>query len=90
MSNNVTYKVDKDVLTITVNLKERNGLSGSGNTIIIGGTQGNVKIGVGDIAMGLTVYTKEGLDKAQLEKAKAAGHKNWAEYQKALKEAKSA
>jgi len=86
--NNVKYEVKGDVLTITVNLKERHGLSGSGNTVTIAGTQGNVKIGVGDIAMGVTVYTKDGLDKAQLESAKAKGHKTWAEYQLALKAAK--
>lgn len=88
MSNNVVYKIEKDVLTITVNLKERHGLSSSGNTVIIGGTQGNIRIGQGDIAMGLSVYTKEGLDKLQLESAKAKGYKTWAEYQKDLKATK--
>lgn len=85
---NIEYKVEKNELVIRVKLDQRHGLSGSGNTIIVGGTQGNVKIGHGDIAMGLTVYTKEGLDKAQLEAAKAKGHKTWAEYQQALKAAK--
>lgn len=90
MSNNVQFKVEKDVLTITVNLKERHGLSTSGNTVIIGGTQGNIRIGLGDISMGVSVYTKENLDKLQLESAKAKGYKTWAEYQGALKAAKNA
>lgn len=86
--SNVQFKIEKDVLTITVNLKERGGLSGTGNTVSIGSTQGAVKIGVGDIAMNLSVYTKEGLDKLQLEKAKAMGYKTWVEYQQALKAGK--
>lgn len=85
MSNNVTYKVDKDVLTITVNLKERQGLSGSGNTVIIGSTQGALKIGQGDVTVNLSVYTKEGLAEAQKKRAKEAGFANWGEYQKSLK-----
>ena len=85
---NIKYEVKGDTLTITVNLKERHGLSGSGNTVTVAGTQGNVKIGHGDIAMGVSVYTKEGLDKAQLEAAKNKGYKTWVEYQTALKAAK--
>ena len=86
MATNVNYKVDKDVLTITVNLKERQGLSGSGNTVIIGGTQGALKIGVEDYTINLSVYTKKGLTEAQLARAKELGFKSWAEYQKSLKE----
>lgn len=85
---NVKYEVKGETLTITVNLKERHGLSTSGATVAIAGTQGNVKIGVGDISFGLSVYTKEGLDKLQLESAKAKGYKTWLEYQAALKAAK--
>ena len=84
---NVEYKVDdkKQVLTITVDLKQRHGLSSSGATVTIAGTQGNQKVGVGDIAFGLNVYTKDGLDKARLEAAKAKGYDTWEAYEKAKK-----
>lgn len=84
---NVEYKVDdkKQVLTITVDLKQRHGLSTSGATVTIAGTQGNQKVGVGDIAFGLNVYTKEGLDKVRLETAKARGYDTWEAFTKAVK-----
>lgn len=81
----VSGKGNDKVLTITVRLSERHGLSNSGNTINIGGTGGNQKIGEGDIAFGLSVYTKDGLAKARLEAAKEAGYANWEEYSKARK-----
>ena len=61
---NIEMKVDEKAkkLTITVDLAKRFGKSGSGKTIVIASTEGNQKIGMGDIAMGLTVYTKEGLE----------------------------
>lgn len=84
---NVDYKVDdkKKTLTIVVDLSQRHGLSNSGNTVAIAGTQGNQKVGLGDIAFGLTVYTKEGLAEARLKQAKEAGHKTWEDMQAALK-----
>jgi hypothetical protein len=87
--NNVKFEIVKgkreegDQLVITVNLKERHGLSGSGNTVTIAGTSGNQRIGVGDIAFGLNVYTKDGLPAERLKAAKEAGYANWEEYQKA-------
>lgn len=58
---NVDMKVDdkKKTLTITVDLTKRLGKSGSGKTTIIASTEGNQKIGVGDITIGLNIYTKE-------------------------------
>ena len=88
--NNVKYSVKGDVLTIEVNLKERHGLSGTGNTVVVASTQGALKIGQGDLSVNLSVYTKENLDKLQLEKAKAVGYKTWLEYQQALKAAPAA
>lgn len=86
---NVDYKVEgkkgEEVLVIRVTLKERHGLSNSGNTINIGGTGGNQKIGLGDVAFGLTVYTKEGLPAARLASAKEAGYKTWEEFDQARK-----
>lgn len=63
---NVEFKVDdkKGVLTITVDLKQRHGKSKSGKTVTIASTEGNQKVGHGDITVGLSVYTKEGLDDA--------------------------
>lgn len=53
---NVNFKVDKDILTITVNLKESHGASGSGKSEIIGTTGGNCDIGKDGIKFGLNVY----------------------------------
>lgn len=77
---NVEFKVDekKGTLTITIpDLSKRFGLSGSGNTVNIAGTQGNAKIGLGDITLSLSLYTKEGLAAERLKAAKEAGHKTW-------------
>jgi hypothetical protein len=86
---NVEYKIEgkkgEEVLTIKVKLSERHGLSNSGNTINVGGTGGNQKIGLGDIAFGLSVYTKEGLAAARLVHAKEAGYKTWEEFDQAKK-----
>lgn len=87
---NIAYKIDKDTLTITVDLKQRHGVSNSGATVTVAATQGNVKIGHGDIAFGLSVYTKEGLAAAQLAKAKEHGFKTFPEYLASVKAAKAA
>lgn len=56
---NVEMKVDGDILTITVNLKERFGRSKSGKTEIIATTGGNVSAPNNpDIKIGLNVYSK--------------------------------
>ncbi len=87
---NVETKVDekKKTLTITVDLTQRHELSNSGNTITVASTQGAAKLGVGDLALNLSIYTKEGLAKAQQVRAKEQGYTTWAEYQAALKGAK--
>jgi hypothetical protein len=57
---NVTMVTDEnDVLTITVDLKQRHGRSASGKTIMIASTQGNAEVeGHETIKVGLNVYTK--------------------------------
>ena len=56
---NVSMKVDGDLLTICVNLKERHGRSKSGKTEIIATTGGNVSIpNDPDIKIGLNIYQK--------------------------------
>lgn len=57
LMKNVNVRVEGDVLTVTVNLKERQGKSKSGLTEIIASSQGNVEIAPG-IKMGINVYTK--------------------------------
>lgn len=53
---NVQFKVDKDVLTITINLKEDLGPSKSGKTTMIATTGGNADIGRDGVKVGLNVY----------------------------------
>jgi hypothetical protein len=56
---NVCMKVEDDILTITVNLKERHGRSQSGKTEIIATTGGNVSSPSDPaIKIGLNVYSK--------------------------------
>lgn len=62
---NIETKIDEKgmKLTIIVDLKQRHGLSSSQKTVTIASTEGNQRIGLGDISFGLNVYTKEGLAK---------------------------
>lgn len=66
---NIDIKIDekKKTLTLVVDLSQRHGLSGSGKTVTIASTEGNQKIGMGDIAFGLSVYTKDGIDKLKAD-----------------------
>lgn len=56
---NVKTNVDKNILTITIDLSERQGLSGSGKNEIIATTGGNIDVG-GGIKLGLNCYVKAG------------------------------
>lgn len=55
---NVEMKVDKNILTIKVDLKKENGKSKSGKNIIIGTTEGNTVVGseAPGVKIGLNVY----------------------------------
>ena len=57
---NVVTAIKGDVLTITVNLKERHGPSTSGKTISIASTHGNIRLSPphDNVSLGLNVYTK--------------------------------
>jgi hypothetical protein len=56
---NVSLAVSGDVLTITVNLKERLGKSASGKTEIVATTAGNQPVpGFEHIVLGVNCYTK--------------------------------
>ena len=57
---NIDLKVKGDILTITVNLKERSGKSASGKTDIIATTSGNVDVeGQPGVKLGINCYFKE-------------------------------
>lgn len=53
---NVEIKVNKNVLTITVDLSKDLGKSKSGKTTIIATTAGNVSIPGTDAVIGLNIY----------------------------------
>lgn len=56
---NVEMKLDGNILTIKVDLTKEFGLSGSGKTIIIASTEGNVSIeGAEEKKIGLNIYKK--------------------------------
>lgn len=59
VGQNVQMEVEKNILTIKVDLSKNFGLSGSGKSYIIASTQGNVSVpGKEEIKVGLNVYTK--------------------------------
>ena len=59
---NVKTEIKGDLLVLTVNLKERNGRSGSGKTTIVATTSGihYLDAPFEGIGVGLNVFTKEG------------------------------
>jgi hypothetical protein len=57
MMKNVELRVEGDVLTIVVNLKEDFGLSSSGKSSTVASTEGNVSVpGREDVKIGLNIY----------------------------------
>ncbi|MBL0175644.1 MAG: hypothetical protein IPP94_10330 [Ignavibacteria bacterium] len=59
---NVEMSLTENILTITVDLTKEFGLSGSGKTIIIASTEGNVSIpGAEEKKIGLNIYKKPAL-----------------------------
>ena len=55
---NVKMTVEKDVLTIKVDLKKSFGPSKSGKTVIIGTSEGNVTVPGSSAIIGINVYKK--------------------------------
>ena len=56
---NVKFDIKGDTLTITVDLKQRQGKSASGKTTVIATTQGNTSLNhPSGAVVGLNVYTK--------------------------------
>jgi len=58
VGTNVAYKVEKNKLTVEIDLSKEFGRSASGKTIRIASTEGNIKIGDTPAIMGLNVYRK--------------------------------
>ncbi|MGH2372062.1 MAG: hypothetical protein ACRDIC_01090 [bacterium] len=56
---NVQMTVDRNILTITIDLSKDFGPSSSGKTIIIASTEGNVAIPDREEKVGLNVYRKK-------------------------------
>ena len=54
---NVEYKIDGNILTMTVDLSKDNGLSASGKTHTVASTKGNVQVQP-NVYVGLNVYKK--------------------------------
>lgn len=56
---NIEMQVNGDVLTVTIDLSQRHGKSGSGKNEIVASTEGNQSIPGRDvIKIGVNVYTK--------------------------------
>lgn len=53
---NVKMKVEKNILTITVDLDENFGRSKSGKTTIIASTDGNIQVPQSEARIGLNIY----------------------------------
>lgn len=60
MMINVDQKIQGDKLILTIDLKQRHGMSSTGKTVRIASTEGNVKLPDqhSDIQFGLNVFTK--------------------------------
>jgi hypothetical protein len=57
MAKNVEFKVDKNILTIKIDLKKEFGKSKSGKSITIASTEGNTTVdGTDGVKVGLNVY----------------------------------
>lgn len=57
IGDNVQAEVQDGLLVLTIDLSQTFGLSGSGKSVIIASTGGNVSLpGVGEVKIGLNVY----------------------------------
>lgn len=56
MALNAEMKVDKNILTIKVDMSKDFGRSKSGKSLIIASTQGNISIPGTDAKIGLNIY----------------------------------
>lgn len=60
LGENVSYSVDGDTLTITVDLKHRGDLSASGKTFRVASTEGNKLIEGTEVIVGFNAYVYAG------------------------------
>lgn len=56
LGENVTYTVDGDKLTITIDLAHRGGPSSSGKTLRVASTNGNKPLPGSDVILGVNAY----------------------------------
>ena len=57
---NVNMQLDGDILTITVDMAHKGPRSGSGKSMVIASTKGNVKVFDTGALIGLTIYRRLG------------------------------
>ena len=56
LGENISYFVENDILTITIDLKHRGGLSASGKTLRVASTNGNKPIDGTPVILGVNAY----------------------------------
>ena len=57
LGKNIEFEVKGPKLTLVIDLKEEQGLSGSGKSTIVATTSGNVKVpGVDGVTLGINAY----------------------------------
>lgn len=59
---NIKQTLNGNILTLEVDISQKQGLSKSGKTIRIASSEGNKRIPNTEIFFGLNVYTKEGVE----------------------------
>lgn len=60
LGTNVTGSVKGNILTLKVNTTQKHGVSKSGKSETVATTNGNIAVGIGDVKIGLNVYTPVG------------------------------
>ncbi len=60
---NIKQELNGDILTLTIDISERHGLSKSGKTTRIASSEGNKRIGDSEVFIGLNVYEKIKIEK---------------------------
>lgn len=61
LGKNIEFEVKGQKLTLVIDLKEEQGLSGSGKSTIVATTSGNVKLpGDSGVTLGINAYRRNG------------------------------
>lgn len=60
IGTNIAYELsDKGIVTLTIDTKQRHGDSGSGKSIVVASTGGNMTIPGTDVVFGINAYVKK-------------------------------